>query len=86
MSITPGLSRITCALLRVLVSRSGFEMLQRFAAMIASSDDAIISNTIEGTVTSWNNGAERIFGYTAHEMLGQSISRPGQCERRRRYG
>jgi PAS domain S-box-containing protein len=59
----------------VLVSRSGFEMLQRFAAIIASSDDAIISNTIEGTVTSWNNGAERIFGYAAHEMLGQSISR-----------
>ena len=59
----------------VLVSGSGFEMLQRFAAMIASSDDAIISNTIEGTVTSWNNGAERIFGYAAHEMLGQSISR-----------
>jgi PAS domain S-box-containing protein len=59
----------------VLVSRSGFEMLQRFAAMIASSDDAIISNTIEGTVTSWNSGAERIFGYAAHEMLGQSISR-----------
>jgi PAS domain S-box-containing protein len=43
--------------------------------MIASSDDAIISNTIEGTVTSWNNGAERIFGYAAQEMLGQSISR-----------
>jgi PAS domain S-box-containing protein len=59
----------------VLVSGNGFEMLQRFAAMIASSDDAIISNTIEGTVTSWNNGAERIFGYAAHEMLGQSISR-----------
>jgi PAS domain S-box-containing protein len=59
----------------VLVSGSGFEILQRFAAMIASSDDAIISNTIEGTVTSWNNGAERIFGYAAHEMVGQSISR-----------
>ena len=59
----------------VLVSVSGCEMLQRFAAMIASSDDAIVSNTIEGTVTSWNNGAERIFGYAAHEMLGQSISR-----------
>ena len=59
----------------VLVSRGGFEMLQRFAAMIASCDDAIISNTIEGTVNSWNNGAERIFGYAAHEMVGQSISR-----------
>ena len=59
----------------VLVSGSGFEMVQRFAAMIASSDDAIIGNTIEGTVASWNIGAERIFGYAAHEMLGQSISR-----------
>jgi PAS domain S-box-containing protein len=59
----------------VLVSESGLQMLQRFAAMIAFSDDAIISNTIDGTVTSWNNGAERIFGYAAHEMLGQSISR-----------
>jgi PAS domain S-box-containing protein len=50
-------------------------MLQRFAAMIASSDDAIISKTIEGTVTSWNAGAERIFGYSALEMIGQPIVR-----------
>jgi PAS domain S-box-containing protein len=57
------------------VSGSGFPTLQHFAAMIASSDDAIISNTVAGTVTSWNNGAERIFGYAANEMLGQSISR-----------
>jgi PAS domain S-box-containing protein len=59
----------------VLISGTGFEMLERFAAMIASSDDAIISKTIEGTVTSWNTGAERIFGYSALEMAGQSISR-----------
>jgi PAS domain S-box-containing protein len=59
----------------VLISGTGFEMLQRFAAMIASSDDAIISKTLEGTVTSWNTGAERIFGYSALEMVGQSISR-----------
>ena len=58
----------------ILVSRQGLEMLQHYAAMIADSDDAIISNTIDGTVTSWNNGAERIFGYTADEMLGQPIS------------
>jgi PAS domain S-box-containing protein len=59
----------------VLISGTGFETLQRFAAMIASSDDAIISKTLEGTVTTWNTGAERIFGYSALEMAGQSLSR-----------
>ena len=59
----------------VLISSTGFEMLQSFAAMIASSDDAIISKTIEGTVTSWNTGAERVFGYSALEMVGLSTSR-----------
>ena len=59
----------------VLISSTGFEMLQRFAAMIASSDDAIISKTIEGTVTSWNTGAERVFGYSALEMVGLLTSR-----------
>lgn len=45
------------------------------ASIVASSDDAIISKTIEGVVTSWNAGAERIFGYSAAEIVGQPISR-----------
>src|ERR1700685_1921929 len=45
----------------------------RLVAIIESSDDAIISKTLDGIITSWNAGAQRIFGYSVEEAVGQSM-------------
>jgi PAS domain S-box-containing protein len=47
----------------------------RLAAIVQSSDDAIIGKSLDGIVTSWNEGARRLFGYTAEEMVGQPVAR-----------
>ncbi len=51
-----------------------FREAAQFAAIVQSTDDAIIGKTLEGVITSWNTGAETIYGYTAQEMVGRSIA------------
>ncbi len=45
-----------------------------FASLVESSDDAIITKSVDGTITTWNHGAERIYGFSPDEIIGKSIS------------
>jgi two-component system, cell cycle sensor histidine kinase and response regulator CckA len=72
--LVPAISRELLAAEQRRIYRE-IEAAQAYLASIVSScNDAIIGKTLQGTVVSWNQGAERLYGYTASEMIGQPIS------------
>jgi PAS domain S-box-containing protein len=58
----------------LIESKQAQAAAQQLAAVVESSDDAIVTKDLNGNITSWNKGAERIFGYLAEEVIGKSVT------------
>ena len=67
-------SRVIQCSIRDITERKQLEQKAKVAALIDSSDDAVIGKTLDGNITSWNRGAEKIYGYAESEVIGKPIS------------
>ena len=56
------------------IEKQNAQVLEQLSAIVETSDDAIIGKTLEGIITSWNDGATRLYGYPVKEVIGKSIS------------
>jgi diguanylate cyclase (GGDEF)-like protein/PAS domain S-box-containing protein len=69
-----GLSLLSFGFVRLLERRKAEDARAHLAAIVENSDDAIVSSALDGTIVTWNRGAERMFGYTAAEAIGRPIT------------
>ncbi|HYX77735.1 MAG TPA: EAL domain-containing protein, partial [Solirubrobacterales bacterium] len=65
---------VTAAIRDITERRQAEAELRHLAALVGSSDEAIVGETIGGTIRSWNRGAERLYGYSAEEVIGRPVS------------
>ncbi|AKB31887.1 sensory transduction histidine kinase [Methanosarcina siciliae HI350] len=68
------LEAIAPAVVQALQRKKAEEKIQTLANAVESSNDAILTKSLDGIITSWNSGAEKIYGYSAEEVLGKNIS------------
>jgi PAS domain S-box-containing protein len=72
--LVPAVKRELCAAQERRIRRQTEAAVTYLASLVQSCEDAIIGKTLDGTVVSWNSGAERLYGYPAAEIVGRSIS------------
>ena len=70
----PGVDGIVITTRSIAERRKAEEISSRLSLIVESSDDAILSKSLDGVITSWNAGAERMFGYTSSEVIAKNVS------------